>query len=40
MDLVCKSCGELMDDAVKNNTKIRVLTSDTSKVGDMGIIVC
>lgn len=32
MDLVCKSCGELMEDAVKNNMRIRVLASDRTKV--------
>lgn len=35
MDLVCKSCGELKDDAVKKNLRIRVLSSDTSNVGDV-----
>lgn len=32
MDLVCKSCGELMEDAVKNNMRIRVLASDRTKL--------
>lgn len=32
MDLVCSSCGELMEDAVKKNMRIRVLASDTTKV--------
>lgn len=32
MDLVCKACGELMEDAVKNNMRIRVLTTDTTLV--------
>lgn len=32
MDLVCSSCGELMEDAVKKNMRIRVLSSDASKV--------
>ena len=33
MDLVCSSCGELMEDAVKKNMRIRVLASDATKVG-------
>jgi len=32
MDLVCSSCGELMEDAVKKNMRIRVLASDVTKV--------
>lgn len=36
MDLVCTSCGELMEDAVKKNMRIRVLASDTSKVRGNG----
>ncbi|CAM9375735.1 unnamed protein product [Sphacelaria rigidula] len=28
MDLVCKACGELMEDAVKKNMRIRVLSTD------------
>lgn len=32
MDLVCKACAELMEDAVKQNMRIRVLSSDKAKV--------
>lgn len=32
MDLVCSSCGELMEDAVKKNMRIRVLASDATRV--------
>lgn len=32
MDLVCKACGELIDDAVKRDVRIRVLSSDRSLV--------
>ncbi|CAM9578436.1 unnamed protein product, partial [Pylaiella littoralis] len=32
MDLVCSSCGELMEDAVKKNMRIRVLSSDPTKL--------
>ncbi|CAM9406971.1 unnamed protein product [Hapterophycus canaliculatus] len=32
MDLVCTSCGELMEDAVKKNMRIRVLASDATKL--------
>lgn len=32
MDLVCSSCGELMEDAVKKNMRIRVLASDVTRV--------
>lgn len=33
MDLVCKACGELVEDAVKTNMRIRVLSSDKTMVG-------
>lgn len=32
MDLVCKACGELMEDAVKKNMRIRVLSTDKTMV--------
>ncbi|CAM9284404.1 unnamed protein product [Ectocarpus sp. 12 AP-2014] len=32
MDLVCTSCGELMEDAGKKNMRIRVLASDATKL--------
>eukprot|EP00752_Nemacystus_decipiens_P010807 g9613.t1 len=32
MDLVCSSCTELMEDAVKKNMRIRVLASDATKL--------
>ncbi|CAM9748460.1 unnamed protein product [Ectocarpus fasciculatus] len=32
MDLVCTSCGELMEDATKKNMRIRVLASDPTKL--------
>lgn len=35
MDLVCSSCGELMEDAVKNNMRIRVLASDATRVSNV-----
>eukprot|EP00903_Cladosiphon_okamuranus_P015687 g14484.t1 len=32
MDLVCSSCGDLMEDAVKKNMRIRVLASDATRL--------
>ncbi|CAM9317956.1 unnamed protein product, partial [Choristocarpus tenellus] len=32
MELLCKACKDLMNDAVKNNMRIRVLVCDTSKL--------
>lgn len=40
MDLVCTSCGELMEDAGKKNMRIRVLASDPTKVFCVQHILC